>query len=148
MVETKSASKDKPSTGFFLGEKKATRDGFGAAIAEIGANKKIVVLDADLSESTKSAKFKDKYPERFFNMGIAEQDMVGTAAGLAAISTSHSPSSAVRSGGSEVVIAPAVKSPTLWRLRPSTYSTTTLMRETNSADSSREWIRSSNTCKV
>jgi transketolase len=65
-------------------EKKATRDGFGAAIEEIGKNKDIVVLDADLSESTRSIKFKEKYPERFFDMGIAEQDMVATAAGLAA----------------------------------------------------------------
>ncbi len=64
--------------------KKATRDGFGTAIENIGKDKKIVVLDADLSESTRSAKFKDKYPERFFNIGIAEQDMIGTAAGLAA----------------------------------------------------------------
>lgn len=65
-------------------EKRATRDGFGKAIAEMGRDKDIVVLDADLSESTRSAKFKEKYPERFFNLGIAEQDMVGTAAGLAA----------------------------------------------------------------
>lgn len=64
--------------------KKATREGFGEAIKEIGKDKKIVVLDADLSGSTKSVKFKEKYPDRFFNMGIAEQDLVGTAAGLAA----------------------------------------------------------------
>ena len=65
-------------------EKKATRDGFGAAIKEIGKDEKIVVLDADLSESTRSSKFKSVYPERFFNVGIAEQDLIGTAAGLAA----------------------------------------------------------------
>ena len=63
---------------------RATRDGFGSAIVEIGKDEKIVVLDADLSESTRSRKFKDKYPERFFNAGVAEQDMVGMAAGLAA----------------------------------------------------------------
>jgi transketolase len=65
-------------------EMKATRDGFGKAISEIGKDKNVVVLDADLSESTRSSKFKEKYPERFFNVGISEQDLVGTAAGLAA----------------------------------------------------------------
>ncbi len=65
-------------------EKKATREGFGEAIAELGKNKKVVVLDADLSESTRSIKFKEHYPERFFDMGISEQDMIATAAGLAA----------------------------------------------------------------
>lgn len=63
---------------------KATRDGFGSAIAEIGRDERIVVLDADLSESTRSIKFKEKYPKRFFNAGISEQDLVGMAAGLAA----------------------------------------------------------------
>ncbi len=84
MTEKKPALNRSNPTGLFLGEKKATRDGFGKAIAEIGKNERIVVLDADLSQSTRSAKFREKYPERFFNMGIAEQDMVGTAAGLAA----------------------------------------------------------------
>ena len=65
-------------------EKKATRDGFGEALAEIGKDKRIVVLDADLAESTRSIKFKEKYPERFFDVGIAEQNLVATAAGLAA----------------------------------------------------------------
>ena len=55
---------------------KATRDGFGKAIAEIGKDERIVVLDADLSESTRSIKFKEKFPERFFNAGISEQDLV------------------------------------------------------------------------
>ncbi len=62
---------------------KATRDGYGEALVEIGKDKRIVALDADLSESTRSSLFKEKYPERFFDMGIAEADMVGTAAGLA-----------------------------------------------------------------
>jgi len=63
---------------------KATRDSFGEALKELGAeNAKIVVLDADLSVSTKSVHFGKAYPERFFQMGIAEQNMVGTAAGLA-----------------------------------------------------------------
>jgi transketolase len=67
-----------------MAEKKSTRDGFGEALAEVGSNKDIVALDADLSESTRSIKFKEKHKERFFEMGIAEQDMIGTAAGLAA----------------------------------------------------------------
>jgi len=62
----------------------ATRDGFGKGIVEAGKNEDVVVLDADLAESTRSIKFKEKYPERFFDMGIAEMDMIGTAAGLAA----------------------------------------------------------------
>jgi transketolase len=66
-------------------KKIATRDAYGQALVELGAiNKDIVVLDADLAKSTKTAMFADKYPERFFDMGIAEQNLVGTAAGLAA----------------------------------------------------------------
>ncbi len=61
----------------------ATRDGYGATLEEIGNNPKIVVLDAGVSDSTRTKKFGDKYPERFFNMGISEGDMVCTAAGLA-----------------------------------------------------------------
>ncbi len=64
-------------------EMKATREAYGKALIEIGKNEKVVVLDADLSGSTKSADFKKVYPERFFNMGIAESSMVGTAAGMA-----------------------------------------------------------------
>ncbi len=64
-------------------EKKATRDGYGEALVEIGKDKNVVTLDADLSESTRSNWFKKEYPERFFQMGISEQDMMGTAAGLA-----------------------------------------------------------------
>jgi len=64
-------------------EQLATRDGFGNALTKLGKDKRIVVLDADLSESTRSKKFKELYPERFFNIGISEQDMIGTAAGLA-----------------------------------------------------------------
>ncbi len=63
----------------------ATRDAYGEVLAELGAeNADVVVLDADLSGSTKTAVFAKKFPERFFNMGIAEANMVGTAAGLAA----------------------------------------------------------------
>ncbi len=62
----------------------ATREAYGKALLELGAeNKDIVVLDADLSKSTKTNGFAEKYPERFFDMGIAEADMIGTAAGLA-----------------------------------------------------------------
>lgn len=63
----------------------ATRDAYGAALEELGSRyPEIVVLDADLSESTRTYKFARKYPDRFFQMGISEQDMVCTAAGLAA----------------------------------------------------------------
>jgi transketolase len=62
---------------------KASRQAFGEALAELGgAHSDIVVLDADLAKSTKSELFAKKYPERFFEMGIAEQNMVGVAAGL------------------------------------------------------------------
>ena len=63
----------------------ATRDAYGQALAELGAlNDKVVVQDAALSKSTKTNDFKKVYPERFFNMGIAEQNLLGTAAGFAA----------------------------------------------------------------
>lgn len=63
---------------------KATRVSFGEALEELGEkNPNIVVLDADLSKSTMSIKFAKKFPDRFFEMGIAEQNMIGTAAGLA-----------------------------------------------------------------
>lgn len=63
----------------------ATRDAYGNALLTLGAeNPNVVVLDADLSKSTKTADFGKKYPERFFNMGIAEANLLGTAAGLAA----------------------------------------------------------------
>jgi len=61
----------------------STREGYGKGLEEIGKDKRVVALDADLSGSTKSNLFCKKYPERFFNMGIAEQDLIGTAAGLA-----------------------------------------------------------------
>ena len=64
--------------------KRATRESYGAALAEFGADKRIVVLDADLSKSTKTEMFKKVYPERFFNMGIAEANMMSVAAGMAA----------------------------------------------------------------
>jgi transketolase len=61
-----------------------TRDVYGETLAQLGeANQNIVVLDADLSSSTKTGLFAKKFPDRFFNMGVAEQNMMGTAAGLA-----------------------------------------------------------------
>lgn len=63
--------------------KKATREAYGEALAELGKiNENVVVVDADLSGSTKTNIFKKAFPERHFNVGIAEADLVGTAAGL------------------------------------------------------------------
>lgn len=67
-----------------MAEKMATRQAYGNALAEFGSNPDILVLDADLSKSTKTHEFKKKYPERFFNMGIAEGNMMSVAAGMAA----------------------------------------------------------------
>ncbi|HHV93544.1 MAG TPA: transketolase family protein [Firmicutes bacterium] len=65
--------------------KKATRDAYGETLVELGqVNPDIVVLDADLSASTKTANFAKAFPQRFVQIGIAEQDLIGTAAGLAA----------------------------------------------------------------
>jgi len=65
-------------------ELKATRDAYGEALALLGSeNPRVVVLDADLSGSTKTNVFKKKFPDRFFNMGVAEQNLVGHAAGMA-----------------------------------------------------------------
>ncbi|MDD4366633.1 MAG: transketolase family protein [Eubacteriales bacterium] len=67
-----------------MAEKMATRDAYGKILIKLGEKyENLVVMDADLSGSTKSAAFGKEYPERFFNMGIAEQNLYGTAAGLA-----------------------------------------------------------------
>jgi len=66
-----------------VGEKVATRIAYGNALAEFGADERIVVLDADLSKSTKTDAFKKVYPDRFINMGIAEGNMMAVAAGMA-----------------------------------------------------------------
>lgn len=59
----------------------ATRESYGEKLAILGeTNNKIVVFDADLAEATKTSVFKKKFPDRFFDMGIAEQDMLSTAA--------------------------------------------------------------------
>jgi len=62
----------------------ATREAYGKSLVELGKeNKDIVVLDADLAKATKTEDFKKEFPDRFFDMGIAEADMIGTAAGFA-----------------------------------------------------------------
>ena len=68
-----------------MSDKRATREAFGATLVELAHEGRddVVALDADLSKSTTTSKFAAAYPERFFNVGIAEQNMVGTAAGLA-----------------------------------------------------------------
>ena len=62
----------------------ATREAYGAALIELGAqNPRVVVLDADLSKSTMTGKFGEKHPDRWFNVGVCEQNLIGIAAGLA-----------------------------------------------------------------
>ena len=67
-----------------MSDKQATRQAYGKALVEIGReNPNLVVMDADLSKSTMTAEFAKAFPDRFFNMGIAEQDLYGAACGLA-----------------------------------------------------------------
>ncbi|MBQ7792028.1 MAG: transketolase family protein [Clostridia bacterium] len=66
-----------------MAEKLSTRAGYGKALVELAEKYDYYVLDADLAEATKTIDFKKAYPDRFFDMGIAESDMMGTAAGLA-----------------------------------------------------------------
>ncbi|HLD46016.1 MAG TPA: transketolase C-terminal domain-containing protein [bacterium] len=62
----------------------ATREAYGMKLAQLGeTHPEIIVMDADLSGSTKTADFKKKFPQRFFNVGVAEQNLMGTAAGIA-----------------------------------------------------------------
>lgn len=69
-----------------LSKKRSPREAFGKALVELGKeNENVVVLDADLSASTQTKLFAKEFPERFFDIGIAEQDLIGTAAGLAAV---------------------------------------------------------------
>ena len=66
--------------------KVATRDAYGKALVELGEkNSKVIVLDADLAKATKTINFKNAFPDRFFDSGIAESNMMGVAAGLAAV---------------------------------------------------------------
>ncbi len=67
-----------------MAEVKATRDGYGEALLELGsAEPRVAVVDADLFRSTRTDRFAEAFPDRFFEIGIAEQDMVSTAVGLA-----------------------------------------------------------------
>ena len=66
-----------------MAEKKATRESYGTALAELGDSFDFVVLDADLAAATKTSKFKAKFPDRFFDCGIAEGNMMCVAAGIA-----------------------------------------------------------------
>lgn len=67
-----------------INRKIATRASYGEALAELGSeNENVVVLDADLSGATKTSVFAKKFPDRFFDVGIAEQDLMGTATGMA-----------------------------------------------------------------
>jgi transketolase len=66
-----------------IGDKIATREAYGDALVEFGAKYDIVVFDADLAEATKTLKFKKAYPDRFFDCGIAEGNMIAVAAGMA-----------------------------------------------------------------
>lgn len=67
-----------------MASKIATREAYGKALVKLGSeNERVVVLDADLSKSTKTAEFKKEFKDRFINMGIAEANMMGVAAGLA-----------------------------------------------------------------
>lgn len=66
-----------------MNEMLPTRDGFGKALVQLGKeNKKVIVLSGDLEDATRAEYFKKEIPDRFFNLGIAEQDLVGTAVGL------------------------------------------------------------------
>ena len=67
-----------------MSEKLYARDAYGEALIKLGEkDKQIVVLDADLAGSTRTARFGKKFPDRFFDFGVAEQNMMGAAAGLA-----------------------------------------------------------------
>ena len=66
-----------------MAEKMATRAAYGKTLVEVGAeNPNLVVMDADLSKSTMTNEFSKTYPDRFYNMGIAEQNMYGVALSL------------------------------------------------------------------
>lgn len=68
-----------------LGKEIPIRKAYGDFLVEIGEDRRVVVLDADLGHSTTAAKFKEKYPERYIELGIQEQNMMGIAAGLSAV---------------------------------------------------------------
>ena len=70
--------------GLKKGGKVATREAYGRGLCELGADHDFAVLDADLAEATKTCYFAKAFPDRFFDCGIAEGNMIGVAAGLAA----------------------------------------------------------------
>ncbi|MCL0037451.1 transketolase family protein [Thermodesulfovibrionales bacterium] len=79
----KQGTEQKSQKTDFLGQAVATRNAYGIALLELGKRDgRIVVLDADLSGSTRTIEFANAFPDRFFNMGVSEQDMIGTAGGL------------------------------------------------------------------
>ncbi|MFA5353320.1 MAG: transketolase family protein [Thermodesulfovibrionales bacterium] len=81
--EEQSAAGKQQSALNFCGKAVATRDAYGDTLLELGKrDERVVVLDADLSGSTKTSKFAKAFPGRFFNMGVSEQDLIGTASGL------------------------------------------------------------------
>ena len=63
-------------------EKQSVREAYGKTLVSVGSDKRVVVLDADLSTSTHTSMFQKKYPDRFFNVGISENNMMGVASGL------------------------------------------------------------------
>ena len=67
----------------FKRDKVPTRDGYGEALLELGKDKKIMVLCADLTESTRVDQFRAKFPAQFIEVGVAEQNLVTVASGLA-----------------------------------------------------------------
>jgi transketolase len=78
------ASSTVSASGWKIGEKASIRDGYGKGLLELGrVHSDVVALDADLAESTRSHWFAKEFPSRFYQMGISEQDMVVTAAGMA-----------------------------------------------------------------
>ncbi|MDD5330596.1 MAG: transketolase, partial [Sulfuricella sp.] len=82
--KTRTAQLPRAGLSYRIGDSVATRDGYGSALKKLGAQiPELVVLDGDVEESTRTKEFADAYPERFFECHIAEQNMAGTALGLA-----------------------------------------------------------------
>ena len=83
MLESRRDTNKKP-VGSTRSDEKPTRDAYGEELAKLGEEKKeIVVLEADISKSTRTRNFADKFPERFFQFGVAEANMMAAAAGFA-----------------------------------------------------------------
>ncbi len=83
LIKKFTSSQPPPSQGGVV-TSAPTRDGFGHALLELGEkDSRVVVLCADLAESTRSLGFKEKYPERYIEIGVAEQNLASVAAGMA-----------------------------------------------------------------